>query len=257
MKLATFFYGNSFNFDHGPREEDFLESIRIASDFARSGKREEALAACVAAADRKCTPEQKSYALELASGYARHLRKLDLADSLATRIPIDAVKKSAQMQSLLDSGKALQVIAQFAKEDIAKWPFWKRGDGLHHRGRAHTIAKNGEKAETDLSAALGFIGDLRTRETVLLVLAQNRETNLKDDSKALEAYEAILEGKTRLGGADEYSALLGIARIQTRRGQFDEALKTLERADPQNLKGVWKENIQKSIDAVKEARKSR
>jgi hypothetical protein len=48
MKLATFFYGNSFNFDHGPREEDFLESIRIASDFARSGKREEALAACVA-----------------------------------------------------------------------------------------------------------------------------------------------------------------------------------------------------------------
>jgi tetratricopeptide (TPR) repeat protein len=159
------------------------------------------------------------------------------------------------MQNLLANSKAPEVVQQFGAEDISKWPFWKRGDGLHHRGRAHTIAKNGEKAETDLSAALGFIGDLRTRETVLLVLAQNRETNLKDDSKALEAYEAILEGKTRLGGADEYSALLGIARIQTRRGQFDEALKTLNRAELEKLQGVWKTNIEKSIEAVQQARK--
>jgi predicted negative regulator of RcsB-dependent stress response len=89
----------------------------------------------------------------------------------------------------------------------------------------------------------------------LLVLAQNRETNLKDDAKALEAYEAILEGKTRLGGADEFSALQGIARIQTRRGQFDEALKTLNRAEPEKLQGVWKTNILKSIEVVKQAQK--
>ena len=257
MKLATFFYGNSFNFDHGPREEDFLESIRIANDLARSGKREEALAACVAAADRKCTPEQKSYALELASGYARHLRKLDLADSLNTRIPIDAVKKSAQMQSLLDSGKALQVIAQFAKEDIAKWPFWKRGDGYLMRGRAYAITKDAKQAESDLILALEWTGDPRTRDSILLVTAQNSENNFKNDEKALNTYRAIVEGRKTIGSADEFTALQGIARIQTRKGQFDEALKTLERADPQNLKGIWKENIQKSIDAVKEARKSR
>jgi hypothetical protein len=102
---------------------------------------------------------------------------------------------------------------------------------------------------------LDFIGDLRTRETVLLVLAQNRENNLKDNAKALEAYEAILGGKTRFGGADEYSALQGIARIQTRCGQFDDALKTLNRAEPDKLQGVWKTNIAKSIEEVQKARK--
>jgi hypothetical protein len=43
----------------------------------------------------------------------------------------------------------------------------------------------------------------------------------------------------------------------TRRGQFDEAIKTLERADLRNLQGVWKDYMQKSLDAVNEARKSR
>ena len=37
--------------------------------------------------------------------------------------------------------------------------------------------------------------------------------------------------------------------------QFDEAIKTLERADLPNLQGVWKENILKSIEAVTKARK--
>ena len=102
---------------------------------------------------------------------------------------------------------------------------------------------------------MDFTGDLRQRETILLFLAQNRETNLKDDAKALEAYQAILEGKTRLGSSDEYSALQGIARIQTRRGQFDDALKTLNRAEPDKLQGVWKTNILKSIEEVQKARK--
>jgi len=39
--------------------------------------------------------------------------------------------------------------------------------------------------------------------------------------------------------------------------QFDEALKTPERADMPNLQGVWKVNILKSIEAVNQARKSR
>ena len=161
------------------------------------------------------------------------------------------------MQNLLAQGRALQVIEQFGSEDIGKWPFWKRGDGLHRRGRAYSIMKAGEKAEADLRAALEFTSDPRTRDAILLLTAQNRENNLKDDDKALEAYRAIVEGRTRIGGADEYAALQGIARVLTKRGQFDEALKTLERADLPNLQGVWKENILKSIEAVKESQKGR
>ena len=104
--------------------------------------------------------------------------------------------------------------------------------------------------------ALEFTSDPRSRDAILLLTAQNHENNLKDDDKALEAYRAIVEGRTRIGGADEYAALQGIARIFTKRGQFDEALKTLERADLPHLQGVWKENILKSIEAVNKARKS-
>ena len=42
--------------------------------------------------------------------------------------------------------------------------------------------------------------------------------------------------------------------IQTKRGQFDEALKTLDRANPDKLQGSWKKNILKSIEEVNEAR---
>jgi hypothetical protein len=58
-----------------------------------------------------------------------------------------------------------------------------------------------------------------------------------------------------IGIASEFSAQQGIARILTRRGEFDEALKTLQRAQPDNFQGVWRTNIQQSIDAVNKAHK--
>jgi hypothetical protein len=241
MKFAHFYDGRSHQFDADPSVTDFVIAYRDATQKRQPEP-------FLALATGKLSDFQKSAALEQAA-------LLDKKATFIDQIPIEAVKKTAQMQNLLANFKATEVVKQFAAEDFSKWPFWKRGDGFHARGRAYSIAKNGEKAETDLSAALDFIGDLRSRETVLLVLAQNRETNLKDDAQALEAYQAILEGKTRLGGADEYAALQGIARIQTRRGQFDDALKTLNRAEPEKLQGIWKTHFSKSIEEVQKALK--
>lgn len=257
MKFATFFDGNHIEFDHGPPNNDFLEAMRIAADNARTGKREESLAAYTSAADGKFTDQQKSHALELASTTARSLRKFDLAEQITARIPIEAVKKASQMQAMLDQGKVAQVIQQFGSEDIAKWPFWKRGDGYFSRGRAYAITKASKLAEADLAHALEFTSSPRTRDAILLLTAQNYENNLKDDDKALQAYGAVVEGRTRIGGADEYAALQGIARILTQRGQFDDALKALERADLPHLQGVWKANILKSIEAINKARQSK
>jgi len=234
-KFAHFYAGKSHVFDADPSVTDFVIGYRDATQKRKA-------AGFIALAEGKFTDFQKSAALEQAA----------LRDkSVIERIPLAVVKKAAQMRSL----PAPEVIAQFGSEDITQWPFWKRGDGFHHRGHAYFIVKNGEKAEADLSAALEWIGDLRQRESTLLTQAQNRETNLKNDEAAQQAFEAILEGKTRFGGADEYFALQGIARIQTRRGQFDEALKTLHRAEPDKLQGVWKSNIVKSIEEVQNARK--
>jgi hypothetical protein len=242
MKFAHFYGGRSHQFDAEPSVTDFALGFHAAM---QKRKPEPFLAL---AATTPISDFQKAAALEQAA-------RLDKNATFLDQIPIEAVKKTAQMQNLLANFKAPEVVKQFANEDIMKWPFWKRGDGFQARGWAHSITKAGDKAEADLSAALDFTGDLRQRETILLFLAQNRELNLKDDAIALEAYQAILEGKSRLGGADEYSALQGIARIQTRHGHFDDALKTLNRAEPDKLQGVWKTNIAKSIEAVQQARK--
>ncbi len=244
MKFAHFYDGRSHQFESDPDVTDFAIGYLNAV-------RERKAAAFVALAElQKITDEQKSAALEQAA-----LLDKASAEALIDRIPIEAVKKTAQMQSLLAQGKASEVIAQFGTDDFAQWPFWKRGDGYHLRGRAHYIVKDGARAEADLIKALPWIAEPRSRDSLLLTLASNRERNLGDEDRALEAFNAIVAGRERIGGADEYGALQGIARILTRRGHYDEALQTLNRANPDKLQGVWRENILKSIEAVNEAKR--
>ena len=243
MKFATFFDGNSFEFDHGPPDDDFLGALGAARDLARKGKRSEALAACIAAADRKGSELQKSHALELAAGYADGQRNHELAEQLIARIPIPAVQKTAQMQHLLATAKAPQLIAQFAGEDINTWPFWKRGDGFAARGRAYFIAKSGREAEADLSRALEWISEASQRDEALLNLAQNRETNLKDEEGAVSKYRAIIDHQTQLGSATQFYAVRGIANIQSKRGRHDDALATLKLVNHEKVGGFWRDQF--------------
>ncbi len=68
--------------------------------------------------------------------------------------------------------------------------------------------------------------------------SQNRERNLADDDGALEAYNLGGAGRKRLCGAYEYAALPSIARIQPRRGRYDETLQTLDRIGLESLQGT-------------------
>jgi hypothetical protein len=244
MKFAHFYAGKSHKFESDPEVTDFAIRYRSA---ARTRKADAFLAL---AEIEEINDFQKSAALEQAASYSRKE-----AGPIVEQIPVEVVKKTAQMQHLLIQAKAPEVISQFANEDIAQWPFWKRGDGYRYRGRAYYITKDGAKAETDLSKALPWTSAPEARDAVLLMLAQNRQSNLGDDARAFEAYDAIVGGRERIGGANHYYALQGIARILTKRGQFEEALKTLDRANPDKLQGVWKENILKSIEEVSEARR--
>ncbi len=244
MKFAQFYAGKSHNFESDPEVTDFAIGYRSA---ARTRKADAFLAL---AEIEKINDFQKSAALEQAASLSRKE-----AGPIVEQIPVEVVKKTAQMQHLLIQGKAPEVISQFANEDITQWPFWKRGDGYRNRGRAYYITKDGAKAETDLSKALPWTSDPGARDAVLLMLAQNRERNLGDDARAYEAFDAIVSGRERIGDADQFSALQGIARILTKRGQFEEALKTLDRTNPDKLEGGWKTNILKSIEEVNEARR--
>lgn len=242
MKFAHLFSGNSHVFEADPAVNDFVIGFHKASQKRKA-------AAFLALAEGKPTELQKSVALEYA---ARH--DPGNAEAIISQIPISAVKKTAQMESLLAHNQAPAVIEQFAHEDLSTWPFWQRGAGHHARGRAYSIMKDGTRSEADLRAALEWTSDPQERDAVLLDLGQNREKNTHDDEGALEAYRMIVAGRPRIGGADEYNALLGVARILTKRGQSDEALHTLDLAKPSTLQGVWRANFQNAAEEIQKAR---
>ncbi len=245
MKFARLYSGKSHRFESDPEVTDF------ALGFQQAAKTRKAADFLALAAYEKITDFQKSAALEEAASYSRGAE-----GPIIEKIPIEVVKKTAQMQQFLNERGAPELIATFSDEAISEWPFWKRGDGFRHRGRAYLITKNGPAAEADLSAALLWTSEPRARDSIGVMLAQNRETNLGNDDGALEAYQAVVAGRERIGGSDEYYALQGITRIQTKRGQFDEALKTLSRAKVEKLQGAWQKNILKSIEDVNAAKKA-
>jgi hypothetical protein len=162
MKFAHFYDGRSHQFDADPTVTDFVIALREAAKLRQPA---ESLPVYLALGEGKLTDIQKSAALEQAAAAAAALKDFAQADALAARIPIPAVQKTTQMQILLAQAKAPQVVTQFANEDIAKWPFWKRGDGYLLRGRAHLITKNAKQAESDLTHALEWLSDDRSRKS--------------------------------------------------------------------------------------------
>ena len=162
MKFAHFYGGRSHQFDADPTVTDFVTALREATKLRKPA---ESLPAYLALAEGKLSDFQKSAALEQAAAAATALKDFAQADALAARIPILAMQKTAQMQNLLAQSKAAEVVAQFAKEDIAQWPFWKRGDGYLVRGRAYLIAKDATQAGADLTHALEWLSDDRSRKS--------------------------------------------------------------------------------------------
>ena len=241
MKFAHFYAGRSHEFPADPTVTDYIIASRKAGKLMLTGKREEALAAYVfLAAGEEVTDFQKCDALQHAASCARSLRDHKRANELAAQIPLDAVAETVRIENLLAQRKFDAVIEQFGGEDLSTWPFWQIGAGAFARAKAYVSTKAGEKAEADLQTALTYTADPRARIRILATMASNRETNLKDDDAALEAYRQNYVSKKTIGAANEFRSLQGAARILMRRGKFDEALATLSRANIEKLEGFWR-----------------
>ncbi|MGB0583201.1 MAG: hypothetical protein ACPGVU_26245, partial [Limisphaerales bacterium] len=93
--------------------------------------------------------------------------------------------------------------------------------------------------EADLKLALEHEPDSRIQVTIRTMQAQNRETNLEDDDGALKLYRANLEGKKRIGGADEFRSVDRIATILSKQDKHDEALAIFSHIDFEKTKGYW------------------
>ena len=245
MKFAHFFDGRSHTFEASELKGDFLTDFRAATELARARKHEEAIAAFLVLADGKASEtaiseEQRSAVLEQAAASARALRNFAKAEEIAARIPVEAVRKTARLQDLLDQYQSTTIVTEFQDEDFATWPYWKRGEGLLLRGRARAVMKDGEGAVADYTRALPLLGDPRMRQSLNLALGQAQELLKQDDKAALAAYRAVYENAVTVGGADELGAVQAVARILTRQLQTDAALAELDRIDTEKLGGTWR-----------------
>lgn len=240
-KFAQFYAGHSNKFKFDPEYVDFLIAGKTAEALLRARKNKEALAAYVAlAAMDETTKLQQSAALRQAAIAARNLKDYAKADDLAERIPVPAVAKTVRMKTLLAQRKPAELLEQYGKEDFSKWPFPHVSPAAFARAQAHIQTQNGKAAEADLQSALALTSDKRLLSSILVNLGHNRETNLKDDALALAAYRLNFEGKERVGGADEFRSIQQAARILSRQGKHDEALKTLTRIDVAKQTGSWR-----------------
>lgn len=166
-KFAHLFEGRHEDFDFDADFTDFLIATEAAEKLAIEKKDAEAIATYVALAEGKVTPLQKSFALTQAAAIARgKLKDVEQSDALITRIPIEALRKTATMQNLLAQRKHAQVIEQFGNEDITRWPFWAAGEAYAARGRAYAEAGDKTKAEADFTAALSYNLTKTTRDQI-------------------------------------------------------------------------------------------
>jgi tetratricopeptide (TPR) repeat protein len=240
LKFAYLYAGKSHAFEVDETVTDFLIESTPAAKLMSGRKYDEALAAFVALSQReKTTDYQKSHALARAAACARLGKHFERASDLASQIPLEAIAKTVQMENLLGERKWDAVVEQFGNEDISTWPFTQIGAAAFARGRAYYGERIGDKADADLRLALEFTADSRVRMSILRTMAHNCETVLKNDDLALETYRAITRSKTNTGSAEYFTGLQGVARLLTRRGDYDEALKVLNLVDAEKLGGSW------------------
>ena len=239
MKFAHLYEGRSHQFPSEP-VADYLEACRAATALMRERKHAEALAAFTTLAEGKFTDYQKAAALEQAAACARTLKDFARAAALADLIPLPAVAKAVRMSNLLAQRKAPELVTQSGKEDIAAWPFWKAGDAYFTRGRAFAETGAGKEADADLTHALEFTGDIRTRPDILLALGRNRDITLKDDARALAAYREIIGMTGQKNTSTYYNGIQAAAHILRKSGKFDDALATLRIVEIDKLLGPWR-----------------
>jgi len=253
LKFAHFYDGNSYQFDADATVTDYLIASAKADEMLRQRRYSEARQAYTALAEGNATELQKAIAFERAAQCAIAQGDWDSVTKLTARITIPAVAKVVRMHQLLAQYKSLDVLKEFGEEDFSAWPFWKAGEGYFARGRARAIVRDGKLAEADLQRALELTGDVRARPSIWLALGHTRELLLKDDARAAVAYHEIVDSLKQIGGADEFNALQGLARISTRAGKHDEAISVLRRADIDKLRGHWRGSMLLALGDAQQA----
>lgn len=169
LSFAHLYAGLSQTFEADPNTAGYLAAFQAATKLPNDAALT-ALTALLDGSSGELTDVQRSHALKQAAAVARSQKDFGRADELASRIPIAAERKNAEMLNLLAERKPQELVARFGDEDLATWPFWAAGEGHAARGRAYALLDQPAKAKADFQAALPITGDQRARQKLLRAL---------------------------------------------------------------------------------------
>ncbi|MFA7157993.1 MAG: tetratricopeptide repeat protein [Kiritimatiellia bacterium] len=176
----------------------------------------------------------------------------DKVNELLDKIEADLKKKSIQAQlepavkrlrELSQGHKWQEILDQFKDADFSAWQDNElAGEAFNIRGTAYFNLKMPEKAESDLIKGLEKKpGDL----IACYLLAENYRENLKNEDKALAAYQKLVGQGSWYMPVD---ATLKTAEILRARNKNEEALKALESLNFEVADGSWREKKYSSLE---------
>ena len=244
MKFAHFHSGGSFKFDADESVTDFVVKSRAAEQLFRRQQYDKAMKAfSELVLTNNATDFQKSIALSQAAACAIAEKELEMATRFAEQIPNEFVAKTVRMDMMISQRNWSEIILLYGDEDLTNWPFWQIGKAAAKRGKAFLFSKDGERADADLALALRYEPDPRTKVSIRMQMAQNREQHLGDVEGALKLYLQNLVGKTRIGGADEFRSLVRASSILSEQGEHSRAIDMFDAVDLAKLKGYWQNEL--------------
>ena len=203
-----------FNKDPWPFTKKWAEEVIAALDsaaaLAKEGKDGEALAAYLQIAETMPLPDRlKADVFENASLCAQRLQEIDRAIELAGKIPVESLAVRRKMQILLDQGKYAELVETFSTaklggrtlhqgytypelEDLMADLFYYRSIAARKTGDL-AAAEADLRTMNDKRKQLSYSSGESIHDLVWLRLGDFYRDDLKDDNRALEAYNSVID----------------------------------------------------------------
>jgi tetratricopeptide (TPR) repeat protein len=134
-------------------------------------------------------------------------------------------------------------------QDLTTWPDRLVYDAAMCRGQAHAMQGDAASAEKDFLLARKATFDANQLAFANLALGNFYRDQVKDEIKALAAYNAVIESP--VVGAAKYDSVIACAVLLAKKGDEKEAIAQLDKLGMENITSAdWRCRIQQAYGDV-------
>ncbi len=219
-------------------QADFTSDFQEALQLYRKGETQEARRKFIEAAKIAGQEKAQCDSLHYAVLSAVKEKNYAEAEKIAADIPRDDYKKLSRMEILIAQGKGNELTAEFENEDLSKFPDFLAFDAYDCRGQAFFRVRKFDRAILDFQEAEKFIGSTLPGAALWNRLgAALNQAGQPDEALRYYRKTEALDKMQKYGIVrTAYCEAAGILADQKK---FDEALKELEKIEPEQKGSYW------------------